>query len=92
MYKVIDGRSKVPWHQRDPICLLGQVFQDEEKGPGSKARVENSNCCNCDLYPPSSGDDRQREVRDLKGQPTRLLAWSSSNRELTTWIGRYEPL
>jgi mono/diheme cytochrome c family protein len=41
VYKVIDGRSEFPWHQRRAdMPFWGQVFQDEEKGPDSKARIE----------------------------------------------------
>ncbi len=40
VYRVVDGRSKFPWHQRRPgMPFWGQVFQ-EEKEPGAKAKVE----------------------------------------------------
>ena len=41
VYKVVDGRSKLPWHQpRADMPFWGQVFQEEEKGPNPKAKVE----------------------------------------------------
>ncbi len=41
VYQVVDGRSKLPWHQRRPdMPYWGQVFQEEEKEPGAKAKVE----------------------------------------------------
>jgi mono/diheme cytochrome c family protein len=41
VYRVVDGRSKLPWHQRRPdMPYWGQVFQEEEKEPGAKAKVE----------------------------------------------------
>ncbi len=41
VYRVVDGRSKFPWHQRRPgMPFWGQVFQEEEKEPGAKAKVE----------------------------------------------------
>ena len=41
VYKVVDGRSEFLWHRRRPdMPFWGQVFEEEEKGPGSKARVE----------------------------------------------------
>lgn len=41
VYRVVDGRSKWPWHQRRPdMPYWGQVLQEEEKEPGAKAKVE----------------------------------------------------
>jgi len=42
VYRVVDGRSKFPWHQRRPdMPFWGQVFQEEEKNePAAKAKVE----------------------------------------------------
>lgn len=41
VYRVVDGRSKSPWHQRRPdMPYWGQVFQEEESEPAAKAKVE----------------------------------------------------
>jgi mono/diheme cytochrome c family protein len=41
VYRVVDGRSKWPWHQRRPdMPYWGQVFEEEEKEPAVKAKVE----------------------------------------------------
>jgi len=40
VYRVIDGRSKFPWHQRRPdMPFWGQVFQEENE-PAAKTKVE----------------------------------------------------
>ena len=39
--KVVDGRSQPLWHQRTrDMPYWGEIFQLEEKGPASKAKVE----------------------------------------------------
>jgi len=39
--KVVDGRSQPLWHQRQrEMPYWGEIFQLEEKGPASKAKVE----------------------------------------------------
>jgi len=41
VYRVVDGRSKFPWHQLRPdMPYWGQLFQEEEKQPNAKAKVE----------------------------------------------------
>lgn len=41
VYRVVDGRSKLPWHQRRPdMPFWGQVFQEEETEPAAKTKVE----------------------------------------------------
>ena len=42
VYRVVDGKSKFPWHQPRPhMPFWGQVFQEEEKnGPSAKAKAE----------------------------------------------------
>jgi mono/diheme cytochrome c family protein len=41
VYRVVDGRSKWPWHQRRPdMPYWGQVFEEEGKEPAVKAKVE----------------------------------------------------
>ena len=39
--KVVDGRSQPLWHQRTrDMPYWGEIFQLEEKGPASRAKVE----------------------------------------------------
>jgi mono/diheme cytochrome c family protein len=41
VYRVVDGRSKFPWHQRRPdMPFWGQVFQEEKTEPAARANVE----------------------------------------------------